>query len=102
MPRISDTRRFGHHGSNRDVDTAAEQLTTTSSVALQGVLIRADTSNTGVVYVGFSSSVTAGTTDATDGMPLLAGESLEVEIRDPSTIYVIASANNQIVYWMAV
>jgi hypothetical protein len=34
-------------------------------------------------------------------MPLLAGESLELEVRDPSTIYVIASANNQVVYWFA-
>jgi hypothetical protein len=89
------------HGSNRDVDATAEQITTTSVVPKFGILVRAAPGNSGVVYVG-NSDVTAGTTDATDGMPLQAGESVLIKIDNVNKIYVIGSAVNQIVYWLAV
>lgn len=89
------------HGSNRDVDTAAEALTATSFAATKGVTVVADRDNTGVVYVG-NSDVTAGTTAATDGFPLSSGESVTLEVNNPNLIYVIGSLNNQIVYWIAV
>ena len=89
------------HGSNRDVDTAAEALTSTSFTATKGVTVVADRDNTGIVYVG-NSDVTAGTTAATDGFPLGSGESVTLEVNNPNLLYVIGSANNQIVYWIAV
>lgn len=89
------------HGANRDVDTTAEVLTATSFDAAKGVTIVADRDNSGVVYVG-NNDVTAGTADATDGFPIGAGESITLEVTNPNLIYVRASANNQIVYWIAV
>lgn len=89
------------HGSNRDVDTAAEQITASSIAAKFGVTVKAATSNTGIIYVG-NSDVTAGTTDATDGFELYPGESITLPVNNANLVYVIASANNQIVYWTAV
>lgn len=87
------------HGSNLDVDTTAEQLP--SQAASFGVTVKAGSANTGIVYVG-KSDVTAGTTDATDGFPLDAGESITLPLNNANLIYVIGSANNQKVYWIAV
>lgn len=89
------------HGSNRDVDTAAEQITVSSITAKFGVVVKAANANTGTIYVG-NSDVTAGTTDATDGFELGAGESILVRVNNANLVYVIASTNNQIIYWMTV
>ncbi|MCC6191386.1 MAG: hypothetical protein IT318_20375 [Anaerolineales bacterium] len=87
------------HGSNRDVDASAEQLTATSVKCNNGIILRAASTNTGIIYVGNSSAVTAGSDGATDGFPLSAGDALTLEVMDPSTIYVIGSAANQVIYW---
>lgn len=89
------------HGSNRDVDTTAEQITTSSITAKFGVLVKAANANTGTIYVG-NSDVTAGTTDATDGFEIGAGESVLIKVDNANKVYAIASAINQIVYWMTV
>ena len=89
------------HGSNRDVDTSAEQITSTSFACKFGVTLKADITNTGILYIG-NSDVTAGTTAATDGSPLSAGETLTLEVTNSNIPYAIASANNQIIYWTAV
>ena len=89
------------HGSNLDVDTSAEQMTATSFAAVNGVLVMADSTNTGIIYVG-NSDVTAGNTAGTDGIPLVAGASAVIPINNPNKIYVIASAENQKIYWLAV
>lgn len=89
------------HGSNRDIDTSAEQITSTSFACKFGVTIKSDIANTGIVYIG-NSDVTAGTTAATDGFPLSPGESLTLEVTNSNIPYAIASANNQVVYWAAV
>jgi len=88
-------------GANLDVDTSAEVLTSTDFDTTQGVMITADSDNSGVVYIG-NSDVDAGATDATSGIPLSAGESLFFSANNPSSIYVIGSAVNQKVYWLAV
>lgn len=88
------------HGSNLDIDTSAEQITTTSFACKFGVTLKADITNTGIIYVG-NSDVTAGTTAATDGFPLSAGETLTLEVNNPNLLYAIASANNQKIYWVA-
>lgn len=89
------------HGSNRDIDTAAEQITATSFACKFGVTLTADAANTGILYIG-NSDVTAGTTAATDGIPLAAGDSITLPVTNSNIPYAIASANNQVIYWIAV
>jgi len=88
------------HGSNLDIDTTAEQITSTSFACKFGVTLKADITNTGIIYVG-NSDVTAGSTAATDGFPLSAGETLTLEVNNPNLLYAISSANNQKIYWVA-
>ena len=90
------------HGAKSSITTSAVALAATSGMAGNGILVKAANSNTGTVYVGVSSAVTAGTLDATDGFELGAGESVQVELNDPSKIYVIGSASGQKVFWVAV
>lgn len=89
------------HGSNLDIDTSAEQITSTSFACKFGVTLKADITNTGIIYIG-NSDVTAGTTAATDGFPLSAGETLTLEVTNANIPYAIASANNQKIYWVGV
>lgn len=86
------------HGSNLDVDTTAEQLPT--QAAKFGVIVKAANANTSSVYVG-KSDVTAGTTDATDGFELGAGESVMLPVSNANLLYVIGGAANQKVFWLA-
>lgn len=87
------------HGSNRDIDATAEQITTASVPALHGVWVKADPANgAGIVYLG-NSDVTAGTTDATDGWPLAAGQEAFVRVNNANKVYGIGSTTNLIVYW---
>lgn len=95
---VTSQNKF-NHGRNSDVDTAAEQITTTNIVASHGVLVKAANGNSGKIYVG-KSDVTADSTDATDGFELGAGESVFVEIDNANKVYVIASAANQSVYYI--
>lgn len=98
---LSEVASAFDHVANRDVDTTAEQLTATSMVAKFGVLVKTDHTNAGIVYVG-NADVTAGTTDATDGLPLRAGEAVLVKVDNANKVYVIGSAANQIVYALVV
>jgi len=88
-------------GANLDVDTSAEVLTATDFDTTQGVIITADSDNSGTVFIG-NSDVDAGATDATSGIPITAGESLFFSASNPNAVYVIGSAVNQKVYWLAV
>lgn len=86
-------------GQNTDVDASAEALGGTQAI-VYGVTIKAHPDNTGVVYVGLTSGVTAA-----NGFPLAAGESQAFDVifaTDIANIYVIGSAANQVVaYWGA-
>jgi hypothetical protein len=89
-------------GSNLDIDTSAEQITAgTSYPATVGVLFRADSDNSGVVYLG-NSDVTAGTSASTDGLPLSAGDAVFLQISNANLVYAIGSAINQKIYFMVV
>lgn len=89
------------HGSNLDIDTTAEQITTTSFAAKFGVTVKAAVDNTDTVYIG-NSDVTAGTTAATDGFPLEPGESITLPVNNSNLLYAIGAAANQKVFWSAV
>lgn len=88
-------------GSNLDIDTTAEQVTSTSYPATVGVLFRADADNSGVIYLG-NSDVTAGTVAATDGLPLSSGDAIFLQISNANLVYAIGSAVNQKVFFMVV
>ncbi len=92
--------------SNLDVDTTAERLYPNENVfrCQNGVYIKAAPGNSGVVYVGFANTVTAGTAADTDGYPLSAGQERlvspgEVLNQDCYNIWVIGSAANQAVFF---
>ena len=89
-------------GSNLDIDTSAEQLVSSSVACKFGVTVKAAATNTGTVYIGASSSVTAGTTGSTDGFPLEPGESVTVPVNNVNLLYGIASVANQKVFLMGV
>lgn len=88
------------HGSNQDIDTAAEQITATSFACKFGVTLRAPSDNTSTLWIG-NSDVTVGGTAATDGIPLYPGDSLFLPVSNSNIPYAIASANNQKIYWIA-
>lgn len=90
------------HGAKSSIGATALALTATKPTTpiRAGVLIRASLSNTGKVYVGASSSVTAASADSTDGFELGAGDSVMVETNDPTTIYLIGSTTGQKVYFL--
>jgi hypothetical protein len=52
------------------------------------------------VYVGASTSVTANSADATDGLQLGPGEALLVPVDDPSKVYLIGSTTGLSVFWL--
>jgi hypothetical protein len=96
-------------GSNTIGAAAAQVVSTTPTVCSAGVQLKADDDNTGSIYVGYSSAVTAGTTPATDGVRLKAGQSYFVPaaklrslgstVADASNVWAIASASGQKIYF---
>ncbi len=92
----------GKTGRKSSISTTAVQMTTTDFSCRRGVVIKAADANTGKVYVGFSSSITNDSADATDGIELGAGQSITLEIDNANKIYVIGSAASQKVFWAAI
>jgi len=89
-------------GAKSSISTSAVALTSTSNPISYKVGIRAASGNSGTVYVGLSSSVTAGSSDTTDGFPLAAGEYTELTrsaVSDTTDVYLIASGAGQKVFW---
>lgn len=84
----------------KTLDTSIAQLTATNIPCRFGVQVKADDDNSGTIWVG-RSSVTAGTTDATDGFKLKAGQGKFFPIRNANLLYGVASATSQIAYWSA-
>ena len=93
---IGDVEITGHstigHGSNTDVGTSAEVLT--SSTACKHVDIMAATANTGIIYVG-GSGVASST-----GIALYAGDVYSLDIDNLNDVYVLASVNGEDVQWV--
>lgn len=89
------------HGSNLDIDTTAEQITSTSFAAKFGVTVKSAVDNTATVYIG-NSDVTDGDTAATDGFPLEPGESITLPVTNSNLLYAIAASANQKVFWIGV
>lgn len=88
-----------YHGMKSGVGTTAVKLNATSISASRGVLIKAADANSGTVYIGNSSAVTAGTVDSTSGFELNGGASHFIECTNVNLIWLIANAPNQKVFW---
>ncbi len=84
------------------IGTVATQLTTAATAVTKGVIVKADAGNSGTVYIGSTTGVTAGTTAATDGFQLAAGDSLSLPISDVSKVYAIGSATGQKVFYVGI
>lgn len=81
------------------VGTAAAALTTASTASTIGVQLRSAIGNVGKIYIGSSTAVTAGTTAATDGMVLYAGDSFLVPVNNANLIFGISdTAGNTLFY----
>lgn len=90
-------------GRKSSVGTTAVQLISTATPISYNVTIKAAAANTGKVYVGTSSAVTADGADGTDGIELSAGEAITLPkafASDASSIYLIASASSQKVFFV--
>lgn len=97
MPQGINAAGFGYAGipeagSNTDVDTGAEQLTTTSSNC-RAVVVQADPDNTDHVLLGDVNNQT---------IQLEPGDSITLPVRDPSIIYVQGGSNNQTVNYLLI
>lgn len=79
-------------GENADVDTGAEQLTTTSTY-VSFVVIQADPDNTGDVFVGDVNG---------QFVQLTPGQSVGLAVKNLNEVYVKGSANNQAVNYVAI
>lgn len=106
MPRAKrvqnvNTYRFLDHGAVSSIGATALPLSATGIFAQSGVVVRADASNTAPVYVG-NADVTAGTVDATDGMPLNANDVFIFPAYDIADVYVRSTGGSQKVYWFVI
>lgn len=73
------------------VGTSVIPLTTTIIHAYRGIHLKADDSNTNVIYIGQST---------TTGYPLAKGEDIFLPLDDPRFVYLVAGASSQKLYVM--
>lgn len=82
---------------NNQVTVGTSRTSLGSNTSLKfGVVVRADPSNTGNVYVGNSGVTTS------SGYLLAPGDAISIEIDNVNKVYVIADTANQKVYWIGV
>jgi len=79
------------------VGTSVVRLSSSSIELVRGVVIKADSSNTGNVYVGGNSSLST-----TNGFKLEPGEGIFIEVEDANLVWLIADASGQKVYAIGV
>ena len=107
---VTDTGRADFSATTHPqltVGTTAVSLNTVHSdnrevSAKRGFLLKASTANSGSIFVGTSTvTVSSGSPPSGGiGIPLLAGESMFIEITTASNIYLRGSASNQVLYWL--
>lgn len=78
------------HGAKASISTASVQLTATSTPLQVGVTIKALPGNSGIVYVGSSSSVST-----SNGYPLAAGDEKFIACDDLNLIWFYGSVASQ-------
>lgn len=83
------------------VGTTRVRLTDNPTRAIKGVLIKADRSNTGDIYVG-GPEVTANNAVSTGGMILDSSETVFIAQENAREIYIVASGADQIARWILI
>jgi hypothetical protein len=100
--RITDWSAADAKTGSQAVGVSSVQLLATARPCSHGVFVKAAPTNSGIVYIGRSSAVTASSAaPTTDGYPLSAGEELPVLVDDVSKIWCIASVAAQAVNFLA-
>lgn len=95
---MANTRISGR----KTIGGTAVRLYTGELKAIEGILIKTDSSNSGTVYISNRSDVTADSDDTTDGFPLAANESVVVPVRNPNELWIVGSAAGQKIWWLIV
>lgn len=67
-----------------------------TSVPIKSILIKAVITNTGTMYIGNS------TVSSSNGYPLVAGESVSLDISNLNTIYIDSSVNGESITYIAI
>ena len=89
-------------GAKSSISTSSVRMRVSSLPCVHGVMIKADPTNTGIVYIGNSSAVTNGSSDTTDGLTLSANDGVVLKITDANLVWLIASAAGQKVSYLAI
>ncbi len=84
-----------YNAEKASIGTSAVALSSSTQLLCSNICIKALAGNTGTVFVGASGVTTA------NGFPLYPGDSVTIEAKRPSYVYVIASASPQEVRWIA-
>lgn len=71
-------------------------------IAKRGFLFKADSGNSGEVFIGTSAVTAAVQPTQSYGMPLAAGESLFVEVTKASSFYMDATTGTQYLHFLAI
>lgn len=80
--------------NQQTVGTTAVQVPTSLGASLRSLSLKSLSANTASIYIGTSSAVTA-----SNGWPLDAGDSIDLEIDNTTNIYAIAGAAGQRIAW---
>lgn len=86
---------------SKSVGLTAVRLTTNDNQIRRGILVKQKNTDTGNVFVGFTSDVTPGTVPTTDGFELGGGQSVQIDIDNANKIWLIADTASQTIYWVA-
>ena len=90
------TRISGHN--QKTVTTAGtEQRLSATSILCSSIVVKALSTNTGLIYVGNSSSVAS-----TNGFVLSASESIAMDIDNVQDVWIDSSVNAEGVSWIAI
>lgn len=97
-------REFWH--GHTDVDMTRKRLTELDFLSNKGVLLRCpgtdeDPTNSEPVYVG-GNGVTADSSPGTGGLPIMPGDAIFIPIDKPMLLWVVSSADDQDIAWMAI
>lgn len=98
---LQDSIEGGQTGRDIIGTGPAVQVVGPSTDLESGVFIRCPAANSGNLFVGFNSSITADGGDATSGMIVEPGFDLPVPARKLSELWFAASAASTKFFWMA-
>ncbi len=85
-----------HYGAKTAIGATALQMNATSTELAVGVHVKALSTNAGIVYVGGNDDVTTAL-----GYPLSAGQEVFIQVNNIDQVWVIASAVDQAVRYIA-